>query len=340
VRPSICKPAYAAAAIVTLLVLSQGQALASHVACGDTITQDTRLDSDLVNCPGDGIVIGSDNVTLDLNGHTIDGVRGSGGDGVDNSAGHVGVTVERGTILDFLVGVRMEGASENLVTGLTFHVGSGAYLIDSDRNEISRNSLIDSDMSVHDRSDANLIRQNDIAGGEILIASRSSAGPFPTANLVERNNVHGGPFGLFVAQAIDTRIERNNFFDNAGVAVEITITGNGTQVLDNSVSDSGLGILVTQSGGVSVVRNQVSQNGGDGIMVSSAATDTRVERNSANGNGDDGIDVDSPRTTITRNASNNNFDFGIDAVGGVTDGGGNRASGNGNPAQCMNVVCR
>ncbi len=30
-------------------------ALANHVQCGDVITQDTRLDSDLVDCPGDGI---------------------------------------------------------------------------------------------------------------------------------------------------------------------------------------------------------------------------------------------------------------------------------------------
>ena len=50
-------------------------ALASQVRCGDVITQDTRLEADLVNCPGDGIVIGADHVALDLNGHVIDGGR-------------------------------------------------------------------------------------------------------------------------------------------------------------------------------------------------------------------------------------------------------------------------
>ena len=50
-----------------------GRALASHVGCGDMITTDTTLDSDLVDCPNNGIVIGADDVTLDLNGHTIDG---------------------------------------------------------------------------------------------------------------------------------------------------------------------------------------------------------------------------------------------------------------------------
>src|SRR5215216_7509934 len=53
--------------------LGSGQALASHLRCGDTITTDTTLDSELVNCPNNGIVIGADNITLDLNGHRIDG---------------------------------------------------------------------------------------------------------------------------------------------------------------------------------------------------------------------------------------------------------------------------
>ena len=38
-----------------LQALSAGQALANHVHCGDVITQDTTLDSDL-NCAGDGLV--------------------------------------------------------------------------------------------------------------------------------------------------------------------------------------------------------------------------------------------------------------------------------------------
>src|SRR5215217_3471983 len=55
------------------LALGAGQASASHVSCGDTITADTTLDGDLVDCPSNGIVIGADDITVDLNGHTIDG---------------------------------------------------------------------------------------------------------------------------------------------------------------------------------------------------------------------------------------------------------------------------
>jgi hypothetical protein len=83
-----------------------GEAVATHVSCGDTITTDTTLDSDLANCPGPGLVIGADNVTLDLGGHTIDGDGGTGFDvGIVNGpastvdrAPHSGVTIENGTV--------------------------------------------------------------------------------------------------------------------------------------------------------------------------------------------------------------------------------------------------
>src|SRR4030095_10736114 len=78
--PSRLSPAPALARLLVLVlvvtgltVLGAGSALARQVGCGDTITSDTTLDSDLVNCPNNGIVIGADTITLDLNGHRIDG---------------------------------------------------------------------------------------------------------------------------------------------------------------------------------------------------------------------------------------------------------------------------
>ena len=36
--------------------------------CGATIVEDLRLDHDLV-CAGDGLIVGADDITIDLNGH-------------------------------------------------------------------------------------------------------------------------------------------------------------------------------------------------------------------------------------------------------------------------------
>src|SRR3954464_14538031 len=60
-------------AVVGATAVGGGQARASQVSCGETITADTTLEQDLVNCPNHGIVIGADGITLDLNGHLVDG---------------------------------------------------------------------------------------------------------------------------------------------------------------------------------------------------------------------------------------------------------------------------
>src|SRR6185295_16030895 len=100
------------ALIAVSMAVWTGQANASHVNCGDVITTDTKLDSDLLNCPGDGVVIGADNITLDLNGHLIDGTGfPTSGAGVDNNAGHDGVTVTGGRIEEFAFDVQLTGAS-------------------------------------------------------------------------------------------------------------------------------------------------------------------------------------------------------------------------------------
>ena len=42
---------------------------------GAIITVDTTLARDINNCPADGVVVGAPDITIDLNGHTIDGRR-------------------------------------------------------------------------------------------------------------------------------------------------------------------------------------------------------------------------------------------------------------------------
>jgi hypothetical protein len=63
---------------------------ATQVQCGDMITTDTRLSRDLNNCPADAVIIGAPRVTLDLDGHTIDGV--GAGIGVNMTAAATGPT--------------------------------------------------------------------------------------------------------------------------------------------------------------------------------------------------------------------------------------------------------
>jgi parallel beta-helix repeat protein len=63
------------AAVLVGSATSDGAAAApdSSLSCGQTITTNTVLGHDLVNCDGPGLVIGADGITLDLGGHTVSG---------------------------------------------------------------------------------------------------------------------------------------------------------------------------------------------------------------------------------------------------------------------------
>ncbi len=79
--------------------------------CGQVVTSDAKLPADL-DCPGlTGVVIGADDVTLDLNSFTITGSDLFGTGGV-LSFGFDDLTIENGTISGFFIGVQVETAED------------------------------------------------------------------------------------------------------------------------------------------------------------------------------------------------------------------------------------
>jgi len=361
--------------------VSEGQAAASDVSCGDTITSDTRLHSDLRDCPGNGIVIGANNITLNLNGHTIDGDGVLGCTelyacdfGVDNTAGHHGVTVEDGSIRDFATAIFVLGANDNRLRRLSssHNVLGGILVIASpgtriEHNSISANGLTtdQAGLIVFDSSEIRIEKNSVFDNGDIgmfLIGVGDTR--------VERNSVSGNPEAGMILEGNGNEVSRNRVVENGDA---IVLVGDANSVTRNEVVDVlvGFGILVdggddnllqgndirdVAANGIRVTAfdpdatgfsqgnlvrdNRVKRTGLDGILVDATATGSLLKLNIAIGAGDDGIDVESPATTLTRNTANRNHDLGIEAVSGVVDGGGNRANGNGNPLQCRNVVCR
>jgi len=115
------------------------------LACGDTITTDTRLTANLVDCRGAGLVIGADGVTLDLGGHTVDG-DGAGDDvGVD-VADHRRVTIANGAVREFTEGVLVVGASEITIRRLTSaDQGHAGITIDGSRGVVVTDDVMRGD---------------------------------------------------------------------------------------------------------------------------------------------------------------------------------------------------
>src|SRR3954454_3984214 len=139
--------------VFALCVSGSGPAVASQVSCGITITSDTKLTSDLTDCPSSGIVIGADNITLDLNGHTVGGdgapvascPEGEACDvGVDNAARHAGVTIRGGSVRRFDVGVFIGAASHNRIHSLSSADNSslGMLIVDSADVRVDHNTSL------------------------------------------------------------------------------------------------------------------------------------------------------------------------------------------------------
>lgn len=258
-------------AALAFFVVGAGAANGNHMSCGDTITQDTRLDSDLIDCPGNGLVIGADGITLDLRGHTIDG-RG-GGIGVDNSAGHDGVTIQRGTIRDFNMGVFGEQAVGNVVRRLEVADAGYAgvvFLYLADGLRIERNRVVG-------------------AGGPgILVGDMGSCCVLAVAD----NVLVGNCSGIVLLDTSRARVEENTILRSGPLGCG-TIVGSadgiyshydsGNVIDDNVVrrsADDGIDV----EGEDVVAGNRADRNGDLGIEAEPGVVDGGGNRARGNGN--------------------------------------------------------
>jgi parallel beta-helix repeat protein len=326
-------------------------ALASHVSCGDTITADTTLDTDLVDCPNNGIVIGADDITLDLNGHTIDGdgteFAGCAKDefcdvGVLNR-GHDGVTVTHGSVRQFVVGVwglrvshnRLVGISSsgNECCGLGFfrgtrslvrnssgsgsgEGGNGMFLFASHHVRVLHNSFRhngDQGIIVGD-STHNLIKGNLLSRNAIVGIFLEKA----NRNQVRQNrSVRDGEVGIYVAPGTRNMIARNRVSHvrrsrGHGRAIEVD-GGDHNVITRNSVRDIEENAIIVGCGPCPVVVGSV------------------VRRNHIRGAGEDGVHLspNARHTVLKRNHAFGAKDDGLDARHPTTKLARNEARRNG-----------
>jgi large repetitive protein len=322
-------------AVAAFVVPGSGQAVASNVSCGATITTNTKLDSDLTNCPSNGIVIGADNITLDLNGHTVggDGVpapscsdEGICDLGISNIAGHAGVTIKGGAVRGFDIGISVRG-NENRIQGVASANNStfGLILGDSTGSRIDHSSSVDDGVSgilMFDSSDSR-IDHNSVAGttGYAMPVFGSSH------NRLDQNVLTGDQHGILLGSSDahegsnDNEIRANRI--SRGGSIEIDQSSDN-RVEENTLSNPGDGILLGEAQHTLVRDNSVTDAGvgfpdagGFGILFD-GADDNLVERNAVTGGKGPTIFVTSlesqgtsDRNVISHNLANSKFSDGI-----------------------------
>jgi parallel beta-helix repeat protein len=221
------------AALVALGAPARAQ---DPVRCGASITRDVTLARDLT-CPGDGLTVARDGVTLDLGGKTL---RGPGlgpwawpqpqlsSVGIRVTAGDV--VIRNGRLENFGTAVYLDGARRARVDGIRADRSFfGIYLREAHESRVARSTASENVYGVHiDRSHDALVEDTTMSrsyyrspGGYGLFMARS------TRNVIRRNRVaDNANQGLWLVDSRDNRLYHN------------TITGNSPNAMD----DTGLGL--------------------------------------------------------------------------------------------------
>ncbi|HEU4755165.1 MAG TPA: right-handed parallel beta-helix repeat-containing protein [Agromyces sp.] len=233
--------------VIIAASMSGPPAIASEIGCGMVVTTDLTLHEDLTGCVNVGLVIGADDVTVDLNGHRL------GGDGtpfeqcesdspcdvgLDNSSGHPDVTVLGGTIQGFDIGVFVSGADRNRVTEITTLDTAFAGVL------VGESADVRVDHSVFE-------------GGVVGIVAFDSVGTRAHHNRVTGTSGYAMPF----FRSPETRVEQNSFEnDQHGILLD----GSDTSVIrGNTLNDAA--IEIAHTGGAKVSGNALSGN--DGVLL-------------------------------------------------------------------------
>jgi parallel beta-helix repeat protein len=299
-----------------LVGLTAGTASAVPITtCGQTVTDDSVLTTDLTCATGDAIVVGADGVTVDLAGHSIAGSVTANGVSV---TGHAGVTVTNGSFSGFATAVRAVNSTNVIAQGLDITVAPGDLTSGVVLGNSQDSTVVDS--VVH--------------GGGIGVLVEGGSG-----NTVRDNRFDAPQQGVFISAAAGTTVDGNRA-DGSAAAVAIG-TGSTDTVVENNTFATGVsGIYVDPfaNTGTVIRDNTATDYASNGIFIDAGTSVTTIERNRVERN-NTGIIVRTATTTITANQAFDNAALGIDAIAGVTDGGGNQAAGNGDPRQCVGVVC-
>jgi parallel beta-helix repeat protein len=282
-------------ALVAGLMVPPG--IAWGLTCGDTVTADTTLDSDLASCIGTALIIGADGITLDLNSYTLSG--NSTGYGVDNTGGYDGVIIKNGTIDSFGQGIKANVVSNFTLEDLNFSGDTGgghAHVIDirNSADVVIKDVTIAVGAGSPDWAEA--IRLQSIDGVEVANVdvdggwigvnfAFDTVGDPPTNGIVKDSTFTGNSFiGVFIANSTSAMVKGNTITDTgwlAGIYAGSFGSGQvvtGVVIEDNEVSGgTGYGIALAGVDNSVVSRNRVLDDfGWGGIALEMASPQKKL----------------------------------------------------------------
>ncbi len=309
--------------------------------CGDTISANTTLTAHIGPCDGDGLIIDTAGVVLNLDGHSISGDGDDVGNGV-RVAGVTDVIIRNGNIEEFRTQINIEAGSDRariLDMDLSGSMGNGIQVGDfvnggADNVVVKRTDIHDLRNSGLDVIESDNFRMDTSTIEDVGTGTQMIPGPCGTGN------------GIFIFGATGAKIINNIFrrISQSGIlywfmedgqirgnqvlftssrpcgpgngstdfgAITIVSASKRTVVRDNNIRDNddfGIG-LRRNIEDISILANQLRRNVG-GIFFSRGATGTIVKNNCIAENVPDlGLQID-PTDSVTYavNAKRNFWD--------------------------------
>jgi parallel beta-helix repeat protein len=249
------------------------------------------------------IVVQRNNIVIDGADHTLQGTGSGYGFNLTNVSG---VTIRNTNIENFLTGIYLNSASQNIITenNATANTWAGVFLDSSPRNELRSNSMVSNGQgfAVHGFAVSDFVEDvdtsNTVDGKPIYywvnIQGLSVPSDAGTVVLVNCTGIKVGNLNL----------------TESGQNVQLAFTTNST-ITENTIKNSWFGIWLYNSLSNNVSGNTASTNIWGGIVLNSCSNNT-VSGNNATANSVVGIELYScSNNTVSGNNATANGKDGI-----------------------------
>lgn len=297
-------------AISLAVGVSTELARATDLACGQIVTRSVKLETDLW-CPESGLVIGADDVTIDLGGHTLTGPTSlppnpsSAGVKTQQGLGLKNLRVMNGNIVGFNRGIAIRTAGEVEIRSVNIRspVSAGIHVVQSTAVTISTVSIVGAAAPDLQPSGIYLNKAADTRIRSVLVrgfpvgvnfqCTMCLPGERPNSGDVKDSAFgEGGPFAVVVNYAENLTIAGNHVWgfwtaDGGGGGIGGGFSGpvSALRIVDNTVTFSNRGVVFDGLTNSRIAGNILLNNQWGGVVLGFGCTGNRITSNIALDNG-------------------------------------------------------
>jgi parallel beta-helix repeat protein len=294
-------------------------------SCGQVVTQDVALTSDL-NCDsGDGLIVGASGITINLNGYSITSSEDENG-GQEEEAAAANPTSansedENGGQEEAAANSEDENGGQEEAAANSEDENGGQEEEEEAAAEPEIRPVTTRQTTDYDGSSGILVANADnvaISGlGEISGFSRGVTFLGSSGGAVTDIQLANNDLGVVVASSEGTEISRNTITNN-GIAVVSDGSNGGVTAFNQVVANLEQGILIIGSSDNVVAANNMYGNGASGIFLDPMSQRNHLDYNTVFGHETADLNnADGMPTNVNQNSFGDNNNCGTSLPGGL-----------------------